>query len=182
MDEALVQERKLLADAAFEDGCHESTRDALLNDPPEMLGMHRVKASAAILALTRALQSSPADALEEVGRALLVEFFRGPGAQLGNHGDYEGWTPYQTAVHFLTEYVKRDPEWPLPQASTRTDALDERAAIVEWVRQAGKQQSAAEADYSLDSMGGEVAASEFAWELADAIERGDHITSNASEG
>jgi Lar family restriction alleviation protein len=50
---------------------------------------------------------------------VLVEFFRGDGyTAYGHRGDYEGWTPEQTAVHFLSEHLKAKTEWPIRTPST----------------------------------------------------------------
>lgn len=73
----------------------------------------------------------------------LVSFFRTDGFRpYGHTGDYEGWSPEQTAIHFLREHLKCKPaEWPISPAMKDDDA--------EWLRyfagklaQAGQQADA----------------------------------------
>ncbi len=51
----------------------------------------------------------------------LVDFFRTEGFNpYGHKGDYEGWSPEQTAVHFLREHLScaAKPDEPIPMILT----------------------------------------------------------------
>jgi hypothetical protein len=46
------------------------------------------------------------DVVDIKGIHELISFFRSEGKGLGQTGDIEGWTPIETAVHFLKQFVK----------------------------------------------------------------------------
>lgn len=66
-------------------------------------------------------------------------------------------------------------------ASARTEGRREAVEeIVAFIKDAAKQQSAAEADWDDDGPG-QVTPSHFAWEIQEAIARGDHLSSREGE-
>jgi hypothetical protein len=113
-----AQAREMLASAAYSDGCHEQTRDAILTAPDGMLPMYRVKVSVAVEAIEKALAAlaarQPSAGWEEVGPELVEALVRMIGAYTGDWINCEDAIKQASAALAKASALSRQPEESAP--------------------------------------------------------------------